>query len=287
LLEIDIRLNKINPHKYKDSINTDLKAVQKTFNEGKQARDLKFESEMNIIKEKSKINKDKKTIFDQQTKDERKIVYKDYLKENREKKTFADFLTHLEIEREALNYKEIDESKKGELLVSLENYHKDFCETEEYKERLRNIKGCYDDQFEQKIDNLEKRELLKKSMIDQLEQKFKGREEDIQRRVEEIKEDMRKPYEDLMKDVEKEYKDNKVLLDRCEDLEKNIKITEKHFEVLNEKMKIVKSDAENYEKLWEEADEVYKSFDWGDDIGKLKLEYGTNEKIDNETNSEK
>jgi hypothetical protein len=240
LLEIDRKLNQMNPEKYTDSINTHLKKIQNDFIDNKPKRDREFEEKYKKDVEKFKTIKDKKTIFDIKEEDQKKIEYKNYLHEMKMKKEKEIFISNISKEREMINNQPVDEERRLAIIRDLEKYHLENENTEVYKQRIRDIKGCYDEEkVECQYKELEEREFLKKKLLISLEEKFKYRDEEMNLKFNELKQDykIKEMYQDLMIDVDREYGENKKLLNRCEELEKYIEDAEETIDNIG-KMKI-------------------------------------------------
>jgi hypothetical protein len=240
LLELDRKLNQMNPEKYTDSINTHLKKIQNDFIDNKPKRDREFEEKYKKDVEKFKTIKDKKTIFDIKEEDQKKIEYKNYLHEMKMKKEKEIFISNISKEREIINNQPVDEERRLAIIRDLEKYHLENENTEVYKQRIKNIKGCYDEEkVECQYKELEEREFLKKKLLISLEEKFKYTDEEMNLKFNELKQDdkIKEMYQDLMIDVDREYGENKKLLNRCEELEKYIEDAEETIDNIG-KMKI-------------------------------------------------
>lgn len=238
LLEIDRKLNQMNPQKYTDSINTHLKKIQNDFIENKPKRDREFEEKYKKEVEKFKIIKDKKSIFDIKEDDQKKIEYKNYLHEIKMKKEKETFISNISKEIDMINNQPVDEQRRLQIIRDLEKYHLENENTDEYRQRLRDIKGCYDEEkIEGQYEELEEREFIKKNLLISLEEKFKMRDEEMNLQFNELKQDdkIKGMYQDLMIDVDREYGDNKKLLNRCEELEKYIEDAEETIDNISKK----------------------------------------------------
>ena len=92
------------------------------------------------------------------------------------------------------------------------------------------------------------------------------RDEQIEIRINELKENLRIPYQNLMAEINTEYNDNKLLFQRCDEIEKNINSGEQYLIKLENKINTLKCESEAFESLLEEADRLHESHDWGEDI---------------------
>ena len=207
LLELDRKLHALDPERYNTSINTELKKLQDDFNAGKKERMIKVEKETRERFLKEINEKDtKKSIFDVKPKDEKKVKYKDYLKENAERKKKKK---DLENELKALDNKikniyntEVPKERKEEIFKKLEDYH----HTEDYQKKFNEMMVPWKVQLEQlddDIGNFEKnnKELLKG--IDELLAIVKEREAEEEKeggKIEEIAEEEKEHEESKLEE---------------------------------------------------------------------------------------
>ena len=262
LLELDRRLNEIDPERYNTSINTELKKIQDEFNLGKEERMKKADKEIRdkfnkYIKEKDT----KKTIFDVKPNDETKIKYKDYLHYNdetkKERKELKMKLNELDDKlKQIYSNKEVPKEKLDKINKEIEDYHS----TEEYKQKYEtlNVPGLiFLNRIKKEIINFENtnRELtqglLEAKNLLEIEQK-KSSKEEIEKYLKEVVE----PFYEHEKEVQKFEEENKNDYDKVLKLEDSIKKEEELLNNIQNSLNNLNDNKNKYEEMFEEADKI-------------------------------
>ena len=268
LLALDRRLHELDPERYTTSINTELKQIQDKFNKGKKERydNIEKETREKITKflNENYLKQTKKSIFDVQPKDEKKIKYKDYLSELKEEKKQKKLLdtkfTMLDQQLKQCCEGEISQDKKDKLNKELEDFHS----TEEFKNKFENmcIPGksqlnkinedlkVFENKNKELMEDIENLKILVK--IEEDKQKKRTKEEEERYHNEVII-----PFRNFQQHVNGVDKQNKELFGKLEKLEEKQKEEENKLNRAQEKLDKLLQGREAIEKLFEEADKIF------------------------------
>lgn len=268
LLALDRRLHELDPERYTTSINTELKQIQDKFNRGKKERYDKIEKETRekITKflNEDYLKQTKKSIFDVQPKDEKKIKYKDYLselkEEKKQKRLFDTKFTMLDNQLKQCCEGEISQDKKDKLNKELEDFHS----TEEFKKKFENmfIPGksqlnkinedlkVFENKNKKLMKDIENLKILVK--IEEDKQKKRTKEEEERYHNEVII-----PFRNFQQHVNGVDKQNKELFGKLEKLEEKQKEEENKLNRAQEELNKLLQGREAIEKLFEEADKIF------------------------------
>ncbi len=226
LLEIDRQLNQLNKDLYNQSINTTLKNIQKNFNDKKEIRANKIQEKYKESIKYKPTDKNKKTsVFDIKQDDNEKIIYKDYLKEIKEKKEKNSLLNTIDDKISIVKSKPIDEEKRKKIYEKLDQYHLDNQFNEEYQKKINEeiIGFPHCTMMIDLLRDISKRQDENKILLKQYENDLEII--DTKKQInndEQWKEDLKQPYENLMQEVECEYKSNLELLERVDKISKSV-----------------------------------------------------------------
>ena len=230
LLEIDRKLNKINPKVYKQSINFTIKNLSKDFVTGKNQRLKEINHKIELQKNQGVINqnsktKSKNTIFDIKFENNEKIKYKDYMKEEKLKRAKQNKLDSIDEQIISIRTGPVDEEKRKKLIKELEQYH------EKAEDILApdNNEDIIDKQFEE----IEERQKMKEYLIEKFEENLKKTEKIHKEQITQWKKELEGPYLELMSVIDIEYNENKKMMDRAENIQRNIETTERSLEEIS------------------------------------------------------
>ena len=271
LLELDRKLNKIDPKRYTTSINTELKKIQDEFNAGKKERfnRINKETREQFKKYLKDTQETKKTIFDIEPKDETKIKYKDYLREQAEqkkhKKEIDDKLKRLDNLIKENNKRDVPQSKKEEIKKELEAYHN----TEEYKNKFNEMKVPGMIQLQKvtsDINNFDKKNKQLMSDLENMQKEVKEEEEKnkemLKNKAEEeakYQREVVQPFLQYEKELDDFHSDNNKMLDKITSIEKQNDKEEEKLKEAQEQINQLLKGKDDYEKLFEEADKLFYS----------------------------
>jgi hypothetical protein len=267
LMEIDKKLNKLDPQRYTSSINTELKKIKNELAETRDTRmkdiEMRYKKKIDMVKTKEP----KRTVVFEGSKDvSEKTKHRDYLQDIKKQKQEKEILDNIDHRIRSLPAEEIKEERKLALIKEVDDMLR--SNEERYKQEMaRKIPeevNCL--RMEGLMKEIEELTENNKTMLNKYSEKVEKEEEMTNDEIDNVKQEeeqkaLKLAYNILIDKAIEEQVNNKGVMDKVDQIYDNICKEENEMKGLENRMRIIAEESQKYDKLFKEYEDLIEMED--------------------------